>query len=123
MKIIFAAVLCIGAVALPASVAAAAPAPSVTTSGVSHVMFSSAILNGNVDPRGQTTAYAFQYGTTRAYGAQTPLAAAGNGTITIKVSETVSGLQPATVYHYRVIATSAAGTTKGGDRTFTTAKV
>jgi len=125
-RVVVALLLSVGAVVLPASTAAGAAkasAPSATTGGVSHVMFSSAILNGSVDARGQTTAYAFQYGTTRAYGAQTPLAAAGNGTIAIKVSETVGGLQPDTVYHYRLIATSSAGTTKGGDRTFTTVKV
>jgi hypothetical protein len=32
----------------------------------------------------------------------------------------VSGLQPLTTYHYRIVASSPAGTTKGQDRSFTT---
>jgi hypothetical protein len=90
---------------------------------VSNVGFSSAILFGTVDARGQETNYVFQYGTTRKYGLQTPLSAAGNGTITIRVSQSVGGLQPLTTYHYRIVASSAAGTTQGNDRTFTTPRI
>ncbi len=100
---------------------AASPAvPNLSTGGVSTVSYSSAILNGSVDPRGQETDYSFQYGATRSYGSQTPIAPAGSGTKTIRVSQSVSGLQPLTTYHYRIVASSPAGTTKGDDRTFTT---
>jgi hypothetical protein len=117
--------LAAGALALtvPGAALAASLAPTVATSGASNATFSSVILYGFVNSRGQATNYAFQYGTTSAYGGQTPLAPAGNGTITIKVNQTVTGLQPATLYHYRVIALSPAGTTFGKDRTFATAKV
>ncbi len=108
--------------ALPASAAAASP-PAATTSGAANATYSSVVLSGYVNAHGQATGYAFQYGTTKSYGGQTPLAPAGNGTITIKVSQTVPGLQPATVYHYRVIAVSPAGTALGSDRTFATAKL
>jgi hypothetical protein len=109
---------------LPASAhAATVPAPSVTTAGVSNATYSSAILYGYVDARGQLTSYAFQYGPTSAYGAQSPLAPAGNGTVTIKVSQAVTGLQPGVTYHYRVMATGPGGTVKGADRTFTTPKI
>jgi hypothetical protein len=107
----------------PTGALAASSPPSVTTSGVSNMTFSSAIFYGYVNAEGQATNYAFQYGTTSGYGGQTPLSPAGNGTITIKVSQAVSGLQPGTLYHYRMIALSPAGTTFGKDRTFTTAKV
>jgi hypothetical protein len=115
--------LTLGALALPASAAAAPDAPSVRTGGVSHVGYSSAILNGFIDARGAATNYYFQYGTTSAYGAQTPLAPAGNGTISIKASQTITGLLAYTVYHYRIVAVSPAGTSVGGNRTFRTAKV
>ena len=98
-------------------------APSVNTGGATHVSYSSAIINGSVDPHGQETNYAFEYGTTRSYGSQTPLAAAGNGLKTISVNEPLSGLQPLTTYHYRIVASSAVGTTKGQDRTFTTPEI
>jgi hypothetical protein len=70
-----------------------------------------------------TTGYVFQYGTTSGYGGQTPLAPAGNGTISIKLSQTVTGLQPGTTYHYRIEAVNSAGTSNGRDRTFKTANV
>jgi hypothetical protein len=97
--------------------------PAVVTGGVSNVTYSSAILYGYVAARGQVTNYVFQYGPTRAYGAQSPLAPAGNGTSTVKVSQAVTGLQPGIIYHYRIVAASPGGTTKGGDRTFTTPKI
>jgi hypothetical protein len=113
------------AVALPVSTAQAASsaAPSASTGGAANVTYSAATLDGSVDPRGGETNYVFQYGPTRGYGSQTPLSPAGNGANTIKVSQAVSGLQPLTTYHYRIVATSPAGTTKGNDRTFTTPKI
>jgi hypothetical protein len=110
--------------ALYAPGARAAPqTPIVSTGGSSNVGFSSAILYGNVNPNGLATGYVFQYGTTSGYGGQTPLAPAGNGTISIKLSQTVTGLQPDTTYHYRIVAVDSAGTTNGKDRIFKTAKV
>lgn len=101
----------------------AQPAPSVSTSSVSGVTYSSVTLSGYVNPHGQATTYAFQYGTTAGYGSQTPLSAAGSGNSSTKVSQGVTGLAPDTLYHYRIIASSANGKTLGNDRTFTTAKV
>ncbi len=111
------------ALALPGAASAASSAPAVSTSGSSNATFSSVSLSGFVNPRGLTTTFAFQYGTTTAYGGQTPLAPAGNGTIGLKFSQTVTGLQAATVYHYRIVAISQAGTTFGKDRTFATARI
>ena len=112
------------AVALPAPGAlAASSAPTVTTSSYSNVTYSSVILYGYVDAHGLATNYVFQYGTTSGYGGQTPLSPAGNGTITLKFSGALSGLQPATSYHYRIVAVNSAGTTNGQGRTFTTASV
>ncbi len=108
----------------PASRAlAAASAPSVATSGASNATYSTVILHGYVNAHGSATGYVFQYGTTSGYGGQTPLATAGNGTISIKVSQTVTGLAPGTVYHYRIVAVNGAGTTNGKDRKFKTTKV
>jgi len=106
-----------------ASALAAATAPSVATSYASHATYSTVIVYGYVDPQGVTAGYAFQYGTTSGYGGQTPLAPAGNGTKTIKVSQTITGLQAGTTYHYRIVAVNGAGLTYGKDRTFKTASV
>jgi hypothetical protein len=97
--------------------------PGVYTGGTSNGTYSSVILHGGVNANGQPTNFVFQYGTTKGYGAQSPLAPAGNGTITIKVSQAVTGLQPFTTYHYRIVATSPAGATVGVDHAFTTPKV
>ncbi len=115
-------------IAVPAVAPAAPPAapphpPLLTAAYVTNLTFSSAVLNGAVDPHGQVTNYYFQYGKTSGYGAQTPLAPAGNGTIAVKVSQQLSGLQPVTTYHYRLVATSPAGTAMSRDHTFTTPKV
>jgi hypothetical protein len=114
----------LGALALAApSAALAALAPGVSTGGASSVTFSSAILAGSVNPHAEITNYVFQYGTTTGYGGQTPLAPAGNGTISIRLTQGVAGLQPGTTYHYRIVAVSSAGTSNGKDRTFKTASI
>ena len=113
----------VSALGLPTPAAFAAFPPSSSTSNASNLTFASTTLYGYVNPNGLATTYVFQYGTTRGYGGQTPLAPAGNGTITIKLSQSVSGLQPATTYHYRIVAVNSAGTTDGKDRTFKTASV
>src|ERR1019366_6031725 len=102
---------------------AAQSSPGVKTLGPLDVTYSSAALYAYVNPHGLATDYAFQYGTTRGYGSQTPLAPAGNGTTTIKLNQTVSGLQPGTTYHYRVVAVNSAGLSYGLDRAVNTANV
>jgi hypothetical protein len=122
-RLALALALSIGALALAASTALAASAPGVSTSRAYSITFSSAILSGSVNPNGQITNYVFQYGTTTGYGGQTPLAPAGNGTISIRLTQSVAGLQPGTTYHYRIVAASSAGTANGKDRTFKTASI
>src|SRR3954447_26612894 len=102
------------------SVALAAK-PAATTGGAANVTFSSARVNGSVDPNGSPTRYYFQYGTTKAYGTQTAPTPVGSGQSPVRVSVDLSGLAPATRYHYRIVA-QGAGTALGGDRTFTTRK-
>jgi hypothetical protein len=104
-----------------AAPAAQAASPTVSTSSASGIGRTSATLHGTVDPHGLATTFTFQYGTTAAYGAQTASASAGSGTSTVNVSAKITGLTPATTYHYRVVATNADGTSAGGDRTFRTA--
>jgi hypothetical protein len=103
--------------------AAVSSAPVARTGTASNVTFDSALLSGSIDPRGQATNFVFQYGQTRAYGTQTPLAAAGNGTSAVRVTQAIAGLQPNTVYHYRLLAFGGTATTRGEDRTFQTPKI
>lgn len=111
------------ALTVAAGVASAAVLPGADTTGPSAVTYSSAVLNGGVDAKGQPTNYFFQYGTTQSYGTQTPLAPGGNATMTSRVSQPISGLEPLTLYHFRLVAISAAGRTNSVDRTFRTPKV
>jgi hypothetical protein len=104
--------------------AEASPAlPTVLTGGADQVGYASATLTGSVNPRGSDASYYFQYGPTKAYGGQTVIADAGAGTSTVNVRIAVAGLQPLTVYHYRLIAVNGAGAATGADRTLLTSKV
>lgn len=99
------------------------PPPVVVARHATSVAQTSAILNGTVNPAGQATSYVFEYGTTTAYGTQTPTASAGSGTKAIVVSATIGALAPNTTYHYRLAATSVNGTTFSHDSSFKTAAV
>jgi hypothetical protein len=96
--------------------------PGVTTGAATSVGDAAATLNGTVDPNGSATTYRFEYGTTTAYGSQSPAvdASAGSGASGVAVSTDLSGLSAATMYHYRLVATNVIGTSVGSDQTFTT---
>jgi hypothetical protein len=109
---------------VPVAASAAVPKrPAVTTGGARQVSYGSAILTGSLNPNGLDTSYYFQYGLTRQYGGQTAIADAGSGTHALSVRLPIEGLQPLTVYHYRLIAVNGVGATIGGDRTLLTTKV
>ncbi len=95
--------------------------PAVTTGGSSAITTSAATLAGSVDPFSSSTSHAFEYGRTTAYGSATASRIVPPGPAATPVSVAVGGLQSGTLYHYRLVASSAAGTSVGADRTFTTA--
>lgn len=94
--------------------------PGATTGAATAVGTTSATLNGTVDPNSRDTTFYFEYGTTTGYGSQSPEASAGSGSGATAVASAISGLQPGTVYHYRLVAANSQGTTQGADQTFTT---
>ncbi|HEX6762187.1 MAG TPA: hypothetical protein VF094_05260 [Gaiellaceae bacterium] len=96
-------------------------APTVSTSAASSIAPTAAKLNGTVNPNGLSTSWYFEYGTSTSYGTRTSAKAAGSGSSTLKESASISKLRPATVYHYRIVASNSAGTNAGADRTFSTA--
>jgi hypothetical protein len=107
-----------------ADAAQAAPAkPAVNTGAAKAVTYAAATLGGTVNPAGSATSYYFQYGPTRAYGGQSAIGSAGAGAKPVPVAVGISGLQPLTIYHYRLVAVNANGTTLGADRSFQTTKV
>ncbi len=100
---------------------AAAP-PSAETGRPSAVAQRAAKLNAQVNPEGEeVTDCHFEYGAGSSYGKSVPCSPApGSGGTAVAVSAMVSGLNPLSVYHYRVVATNGAGTTNGSDETLTT---
>jgi phosphodiesterase/alkaline phosphatase D-like protein len=94
--------------------------PVATTGSASGITASSATLNATVDPNGRATTYYFEYGTSTSYGTKTSTASAGSSTSAQAVSAAISGLQPGQTYHFRLVATSDAGTSTGSDSTLTT---
>jgi PKD repeat protein len=80
-----------------------------------------ATIAGGIYQNGLNTTWWIQYGTTSAYGSQTAPADLGAGSAPVAVTGYLSGLAPATTYHYRLVAENSLGTTYGYDYTFTTA--
>ncbi len=96
-----------------------APAPpEIEAVSSSNVTVDSADLHALINPQGTETTYHFEYGTTPAYGSETAETNIGEALSGQAVVDHVEGLQDA-VYHFRVVATNAIGTTKSADQTFT----
>jgi hypothetical protein len=106
---------------LTASASAALTAPVVITGAATTQTLTATTVTGTVDPVGQATTYHFEYGPTTAYGSSTPDASAGSGLLAVPVTANLTGLTPATDYHFRLVATNASGPADGADVTFTTA--
>jgi hypothetical protein len=107
----------------------AASGPLVHAFAAGPVGPEAAEINGEVDPRGSSTVYWFEWGSEdcSAPGSNCQSlpdshdASAGDGPTYTYVSRHLSGLSPATTYHFRLVAENASGPTAGPDETFTTA--
>ena len=89
-------------------------APAISSVSVGSITSTSASVAWTTDEPATGRA---DYGPTAAYGSSSPLASG----LTISHTRAISGLQPATTYHYRVRSTDAAGNERvSGDATFTT---
>ncbi len=99
------------------------PAPVAVTGPMSGAAARSAALIGSVNPQGVATIYRFQYGTSNPYGRSTAAKSAGAGPTAVTVAAHLTGLHPGALYHYRLVASSAGGTSPGADRTFHTRAV
>ena len=106
--------------ALVAVPLAAAKAPTAVTGAATSVGATTAVVTGKVDPGGEATSWYVEYGTSTSYGSRTDARSAGNGTAPVDVSEQLRGLTTGATYHWRLVATNAAGTGRGADQTFST---
>jgi hypothetical protein len=96
------------------------PTPaSVTTLAASNIIAHTATLNGSVNANNQTNTVTFEWGLTTAYGniaTASPSSVSGNSVT--QVSAAVSGLNYATVYHFRCVANGPGGVINGSDMQF-----
>jgi PKD repeat protein len=82
-----------------------------------------AAIVGGIYPNGRDTSWWIEYGTSTAYGSQTPASDVGSGTSPVAVNGYLLHLTPGATYHYRLVAQNGLGTTYGYDYTFTTPAV
>jgi hypothetical protein len=96
--------------------------PLVTTEAAQSVTQTTAKIRASVNPRGGTTSVCrFELGTSVAYGTNLScLTPPSSATSPVSEIRALTGLLPATTYHYRLVVTTNAGTTKGDDVEFTT---
>jgi hypothetical protein len=81
-------------------------------------------LNGQVNPQKSPTTYRFEWGSADCGTSacqSLPTGDAGSGAGAVFASAQLTGLSPATTYHFRLLAENGYGTTEGPDQTFTTA--
>jgi DNA-binding beta-propeller fold protein YncE len=98
-------------------------APTITATYVDEVHSDTAVLHSSVNPGGAASTYHFEYGTAPcSSGGCTvlPTGSAGSGLAAVPEQETLRGLQPGTIYHYRLVAENQSGPAAGTERTFTT---
>lgn len=98
------------------------PPPVAITHKATGVKSTSATIHGSVNPKGLKTTYYFQYGTSKKYGKSTGKHSLKAGMTAKSVKAMLHGLKPGTTYHFRVLASNAAGKSDGKDMTFTTPK-
>jgi hypothetical protein len=97
-------------------------APTAITGPATTFGHASATLSATVNPNGETVSDCrFEYGETLAYERSVPCSSPpGSGTSQIAVSADVEGLDARALYHFRISATNATGTSHGEDETFST---
>lgn len=113
------------ALAAAAPAARAAGPPAVPGTWAAGVGVDSAGLRAQIDPQGSATTYLFEWTTEASYRMRgftgaSKIPQLGIGIGTGLVQQRLPGLEPATAYRFRVVATNGLGTTVGPERVLTT---
>jgi hypothetical protein len=96
--------------------------PTVSTNSARAVGPNGVTLDGKADPNRSATTVRFEWGTNQDYGNLTAPVSIGRGSSSVEVSTPIAGLSPNTTYHFRIVATNAAGVKRGRDRGFRTSR-
>ena len=97
------------------------PPAAVVTGGAVNVGKTVATPTGVINPEGATTTWVVQYGLTPAYGLQSFANTLAAVDTSLSVSATLTGLAPATLFHYRIVAYHGGNVVSAGaDATFFT---
>lgn len=97
--------------------------PAVTTEAAQTIAQTTATIRATVNPHGGAVSDChFELGLSVGYGTSLPCQPKpGPVTVNVPESRSLTGLTPATVYHYRLVVHTNAGTAEGDDVEFTTA--
>ncbi len=95
------------------------PGLSAGTSGA--IERETATITATVRPNSQATTFSVEFGPTKAYGRESGTVAVAASAGPQPVSVALRGLTAGTTYHFRTVAENASATTRGPDRTLTTA--
>jgi DNA-binding beta-propeller fold protein YncE len=94
--------------------------PSAAGESFSEVGATTATVSAVVNTEGSPSEYRFEYGPSASYGSATPWTSFGSERGGVEVHAQLSGLQPGTTYHFRVLAKNVYGEAPGADTMFTT---
>lgn len=95
--------------------------PQISGMRVTGTTETTTTLQADIRPGAIPATAVFEYGTTTAYGSTVAVALSpDSGTALQTATATISGLQPLTLYHFRLKATNSSQVTPGADATFFT---
>ena len=97
-----------------------AAVPTVVNESISKAGTSSVTLTATIEVFGVLSSYHYEYGPTTAYGSTTRVVSLGAPTARVGSPAQVEGLQPGTLYHFRIVVESEEGVVQGSDATFST---
>jgi hypothetical protein len=105
------------------------PGPSIAEVTATQVTASAAKITAEIDPNGEATTFFVQYVSdakfsesefAEATDVPVPPKAVGSGAAPVAVAQQLSGLNPGTTYHFRIVAANPAATVRSPEQTFTT---
>jgi hypothetical protein len=95
------------------------PAAFIDAEYTTNVAATSATIDADINPLGQSTEYRLEYGTSPSYGVLVT-GDAGESTNGVLIESHLQGLTPSTTYYYRFVVHNESGTVEGQGQSFAT---